>query len=216
MSSVQRFLKAFGLAKQELNRTFVQEGSRNVYVNDPVKASSCDYLHNSVTTGKYTIATFLIKFLVSFYLNYANLFFLFISLLQLVGNLGSTSKYGTALPLFVIMLLTASKELLEDSKRHAQDRVVNNRLVKVLKGQTFIPKKWNEVKVGDVVRVENSEFFPADLLLLSSSEPEAICYIETSNLDGETNLKIRQGLQETAHILSPEDASSLDGIFNLF
>ena len=213
MSAIQRYLKAFGLAKQELNRTFVQEGSRNVYINDPVKASSCDYLHNSVTTGKYTIATFLIKFLIAFYMNYANLFFLFISMLQLVGNLGSTSKYGTALPLFVIMLLTASKELLEDSKRHAQDTVVNNRLVKVLNGQNFVPKRWYEVKVGNIVRVENAEFFPADLLLLSSSEPEGICYIETSNLDGETNLKIRQGLGETAHILDPEDASRLDGKF---
>lgn len=101
--------------------------------------------------------------------------------------------------------------MLEDSKRHAQDTIVNNRIVKVLNGQTFVPKKWNEVKVGDIVRVENSEFFPADLVLLSSSEPEAICYIETSNLDGETNLKIRQGIQETAHILDPEDASKFDG-----
>uniref|UniRef100_A0A8C8EIT9 Phospholipid-transporting ATPase n=1 Tax=Oncorhynchus tshawytscha TaxID=74940 RepID=A0A8C8EIT9_ONCTS len=37
-------------------------------------------------------------------------------------------------------------------------------------------------------------------------EPHAMCYIETSNLDGETNLKIRQGLQVTAH---DEDADSL-------
>jgi phospholipid-transporting ATPase len=45
--------------------------------------------------------------------------------------------------------------------------------------------------VGDILRVTNEKPFPADIVLLSSSEPDGMCFIETANLDGETNLKIR-------------------------
>jgi magnesium-transporting ATPase (P-type) len=34
--------------------------------------------------------------------------------------------------------------------------------------------------------------FPADMVLLSSAHPEGVCYIETMNLDGETNLKLKK------------------------
>ena len=49
---------------------------------------------------------------------------------------------------------------------------------------TFTDKKWKDIAVGDVLRLESDEFIPADVILLSSSEPEGFCYIETSNLDG--------------------------------
>ncbi len=70
-------------------------------------------------------------------------------------------------------------------KRHQSDSELNARGAKVLTPQgTFTETKWKDIAVGDVVRLESDDFIPADMILLSSSEPEGLCYIETSNLDG--------------------------------
>jgi magnesium-transporting ATPase (P-type) len=52
--------------------------------------------------------------------------------------------------------------------------------------------KWREVRVGHVLRVDDEELFPADLLCLFSALPDNACFIKTTNLDGESNLKIRR------------------------
>lgn len=71
--------------------------------------------------------------------------------------------------------------------------------------------RWKNLTVGDIVKVQNNNFFPADLVLLSSSEPQGISFIETANLDGETNLKIRQGIPDTSKILEVKDLVLLRG-----
>lgn len=47
------------------------------------------------------------------------------------------------------------------------------------------------------MQVQDKEYFPADLLFLSGTNPEGVCYIETMNLDGETNLKMKKALRDT-------------------
>ncbi|WEW56763.1 phospholipid transporting ATPase [Emydomyces testavorans] len=58
----------------------------------------------------------------------------------------------------------------------------------------FARDYWKNVQVGDFVRIYNEEQIPADVVILSTSDPDGACYVETKNLDGETNLKVRQAL----------------------
>jgi phospholipid-translocating ATPase len=63
--------------------------------------------------------------------------------------------------------------------------------------------------VGDFVLIRSNEPIPADVVILSTSEPDGNCYVETKNLDGETNLKIRNGVHHLSHIRTPEDCRNL-------
>ncbi|MCL4131340.1 UNVERIFIED_CONTAM: hypothetical protein GTU68_055282, partial [Idotea baltica] len=150
-------------------------------------------------------------FLFEQFRRYANIFFLIIALLQQIPDVSPTGRYTTLVPLICILVVSAIKEIAEDIKRHRADDEINNREIEVLKDGLWQWIKWRNLKVGDIVKVRNHKFFPADLILLSSSEPQGLCYVETANLDGETNLKIRQGLPQTTPLLEARDLMGLTG-----
>ncbi|KAK7713628.1 aminophospholipid translocase [Botryosphaeria dothidea] len=186
-------------------------GPRVIHLNNPPANAANKYVDNHVSTAKYNVATFLPKFLYEQFSKYANLFFLFTAVLQQIPNISPTNRYTTIVPLIIVLLVSAIKEQVEDHRRKTQDRSLNNSKTRILKGSSFQETKWVNVAVGDIVRVESEEPFPADLVLLASSEPEGLCYIETANLDGETNLKIKQAIPETADLVSPSELGRLGG-----
>lgn len=186
-------------------------GPRIIHLNNPPSNAANKYVDNHVSTSKYNVITFLPKFLFEQFSRYANLFFLFTAILQQIPGISPTKRYTTIVPLGVVLLVSAVKEYVEDYRRKKSDQTLNSSKAQVLKGSTFTDTKWVNIAVGDIVRVESEKPFPADLVLLASSEPEGLCYIETANLDGETNLKIKQAIPETADLVSPSDLSRLGG-----
>ena len=202
-----KFKFGFGRGKADYSNA----GPRLIQLNNPPANAEHKFMNNHVSTTKYNVATFFPKFIYEQFSKYANLFFLFTAIIQQIPDISPTNRYTTILPLGVVLIVSAIVELVEDFRRRSSDASLNNSQARVLKGSTFDSTKWLNVSVGDIVRVESEEPFPADLVLLATSEPEGLCYIETANLDGETNLKIKQAIPETANLVSPSELSRLGG-----
>uniref|UniRef100_A0A4W2HFR6 Phospholipid-transporting ATPase n=1 Tax=Bos indicus x Bos taurus TaxID=30522 RepID=A0A4W2HFR6_BOBOX len=152
------------------------------------------------STAKYSMWSFLPRYLYLQFSKTANAFFLFITILQQIPDVSPTGKYTTLVPLLVILVISGIKEIVED--------YVSVLLVNALKNTAL---NVRGVNVGDIVKATNGQFLPADMVLISSSEPQATCFVATSNLDGETNLKIRQALSETATMKTEKQLSNLSG-----
>ena len=65
---------------------------------------------------------------------------------------------------------------------------------------------WQDLRVGDILFIGKDQAIPADVVLLATNELDGQCYVETQNLDGETNLKLRTAPTRTRWIRSAEDA----------
>ena len=95
------------------------------------------------------------------------------------------------------------KDAYEDSKRRQKDREENEHEAMVChKGdECFRPTLSQEIEVGCLVRVTKDTSFPCDMILVKSALPHGVCFIETKNLDGETNLKQKMIHEDTPEYL---------------
>ncbi|QLL34931.1 hypothetical protein HG536_0H03060 [Torulaspora globosa] len=304
---------------------------RTLYYNLPLPEDMLDedgkpiinYPRNKIRTTKYTPLNFLPKNILLQFRNIANIYFLVMIILGAFEIFGVTNPALNAVPLIVIVTITAIKDAIEDSRRTVLDLQVNNTRTHILQGIDnqnvsadnvswwrkfkkantrlllrfvafckshlteegkrkrlqqkrrkmqakrnsmgdmprnsldsigsyrmsadfarpsgdygrpsmdydnmghlvgrdddvnlidrtmppipdcrFAKDYWKNVKVGDIIRIHNNDEIPADVVLLSTSDADGACYVETKNLDGETNLKVRQSLKCSFRIRNSRD-----------
>jgi len=167
-----------------------------------------------VTTSHYTYWNFFVINLFQQFIHVpVNNYFLGLTVLQTFKAVSITNGVPSiALPLTLVILISMLKDAYEDWRRHQSDAVENNRKTQRLNIKTNQVEtvKWQDIKVGDVLVVYDEEQVPADMILLCTSRRKGLCYVETSNLDGETNHKIKYAPQKAFEIAAGKEAEAED------
>lgn len=170
-----------------------------------VLKSGDSYCDNKIVTSHYTLANFIPKNGYEQFQKPANVYFLFLSILQTLPKVTTTGNIPTILlPLLFVLVMNALKDAIEDYRRHVADREENERVSLAVNtpqdgksaNNALEKTKWCNIQVGSIVVVRANEFVPADLVIIRSAHEEGFVYIETANLDGETNLKTKQAPQD--------------------
>ncbi|KAF6819097.1 phospholipid-transporting ATPase DNF3-like protein 2 [Colletotrichum sojae] len=189
------------------------------------------YISNFIRSSRYTIWSFLPKQLLFQFSKMGNFYFLVIGIVQALPGLSTTGSYTTIAPLAVFVSLSMAKEGYDDYRRYLLARTENLSRAWVLgersKKSTARMKRhqgaedelaaeptedgwseieWQDIKVGDVIKLHRDDDVPADIVLLSASGPNNTAYIETMALDGETNLKAKRASPLLAERCQTADA----------
>ncbi|KAM5308869.1 phospholipid-transporting ATPase IK isoform 4-T4 [Glossophaga mutica] len=195
--------------EEEKNSAFTWEvKANNRTYNDQFKEKAflCwqrkKYKDNTIHTAKYNFFSFLPLNLYEQFHRMSNLYFLFIIILQGIPEISTLPWFTLFTPFVCLLVIRATRDLVDDIGRHRSDRTINNRPCQVLVGKSFLWKKWRDLHVGDLIRLDKDNIVPADVLLLASTEPSSLCHVETADIDGETNLKFRQAPMVTHHELT--------------
>ncbi|KAL6709173.1 drs2 neo1 protein [Coniothyrium glycines] len=195
------------------------------------------YTSNWIRSTRYSAWNFIPRQLVAQFSKLANFYFLVISILQMIPGLSTTGQFTTIVPLLFFVTLSIAKEGYDDLRRYRLDKAENNREARVLRadmatvlhrasvddGSPSFPStdclrwqmiKWQDINVGDIIKLDRDDAAPADLALLHTSGENNVAFVETMALDGETNLKSKQTTASISRtIIDQEDVLSTDAEF---
>jgi phospholipid-translocating P-type ATPase (flippase) len=171
------------------------------------------YPNNKVVTAKYNVATFLPLNLAEQFSKVANVYFAIQSLLTFFPQISPYEWYSVVFAFFFVVSMSMAKDAYADHQRHKDDNETNHRKCRVMRnGVWHDDMSWQDVEVGDGIEIKDGETVPADMLILSTQlrsgfsqqdnvfNTAGICYVNTADMDGETNLKVFEGRAETNHL----------------
>ena len=175
-----------------LENIIKKEDIYEFYINNPDKnTKELMFKNNTISTTKYNLITFLPKALLYQFIRLANIYFLFMTIIQCIPILSPYNPATAIAPLIFVLGVSLIREAVEDLNRRKLDNEQNSNEVEIYKNGEWIKIESGNLRMGEIVRVIKDGVFPSDLMLIDSNLPDGVCFIETGTLDGEKTLKIK-------------------------
>jgi magnesium-transporting ATPase (P-type) len=169
----------------------LNEDLRIIHINNAI--ANAGFEGNYIRTTSYTLISFPVLALAYQFMRFSNCYFLLITVMSCIPQISPVSPVPQINAMVFVLAISMIREGIEDWGRYKQDKEQNKQKVSILnqaKG-VFEDKCCKDLRVGQFVLLRDDEAFPADLALLASSKEQGECFISTSSLDGEKNLKKR-------------------------
>lgn len=200
---------------QSQSQPTAPEAAVVVSVNDVSLNRSRGYPNNYIRTTRYTPLSFLPLNTMEQFRRWTMFYFLLQMALQFIPALSPFNKPSgvpiiSVVPIVFVFSVTAVKDAYEDYERYKSDKRANSAEYTVLRDGCFTGVRSERIMVGDILRLADGDKCPADIVCLSSGLDDGTYFIATAELDGETALKRRLVLPETA--AAADDAFALSDV----
>ena len=101
----------------------------------------------------------------------------------------------------VAIVLGFVNEVFQEIHRFMNDVKMDNMLYRVVRNGKLLQIKNKSIKVGDIIKLNKGDRIPADIMLLHTDDSNHICYVQTDQIDGEIDWKIKEPLQYTQKLI---------------
>ena len=172
---------------------------------------------NREENHKYSVLLFIPIVLFNQFKQFGNFFYLLLTISQIFPILKVGFLFTNLAPLCIVVCFSMLKELYDDIKRRIQDKKTNSTLVTTLslysdKSMNIVPKKSEEINIGDILELNKDSRVPADIIVLKTfnDSEENQAFIRTDQLDGETDWKLRKA-PGVSQEMKESDIVNIDG-----
>ncbi|CAG9325163.1 unnamed protein product [Blepharisma stoltei] len=152
---------------------------------------------NEIITSRYNLFTFLPKSVIELFGNYAYCIFLINPLILAISQSDVNIYWPLIFPFPFLLLIAFIFNAYQDIRNHKNDKKSNNKLYYVWNGHNFAYKASQDINVGDIIWLNNKEYCPADILILTVGEEEHICCIDSTGVTGGKDIKVRKSIKDT-------------------